>query len=493
MTGSGRLLPELGRTVAVARSVGRRLPEAFGRAFRACGHKLRTLPLSGLGATSAWTPLILVALSVSHIGTQGAGVAMADIQLAMGKAPPVNEVQLGAPDLSPDGNLAVMDVLYPGESLPWLVVFDLESDEVRRIDKPANEAWMSPSFSSSGERIVFIRYCARECVRKRRGFQISLLDLETGRARTVTEGDKLFRGSPIFSPDDRWIVYSAGRIGWIDNGAQPEGIGFSTLRMLDLETGNDLKILSDVIGSEKFFAVYPVGFLDADALVFTGMWPKGPVFHELAWLTQEKDDKDQAKYSFFGYKMRLGLDKAPRRTMEFISPEAPKRIGPVSSLTVSYDTGRMAYVGRSDHDLEKPGYWGFDVFVGDGETFRQGTSLSTHMAHTAISRSGNRVAFMADDTRRKHWSLWILDIETGQVWETSLRRQLLEHRVRRRSRRRYGGGGAGVLREDTFRRRRTRHRGALRQHVLGDRDRADGPLPETDRVPVHGGNYVAYF
>ena len=313
---------------------------------------------------------------------------------------------------------------------------------------------MSPSFSSSGERIVFIRYCAMECVRKRRGFQISLLDLETGRARTVTEGDKLFRGSPIFSPDDRWIVYSAGRIGWIDNGTQHEEIGFSTLRMLDLETGNDLKILSDVIGSEKFLAVFPAGFLDADTLVFRGMWPKGPVFHELAWLTQEKDDKDHAKYSFFGYKLRLGLDKAPRRTMEFISPEAPKRIGPVSSLTVSYDTGRMAYVGRSDHDLEKPGYWGFDVFVGDGETFRQGTSLSTHMAHTAISRSGNRVAFMADDTRRKHWSLWILDIETGQVWETSLRRQLLEHRVRRRSRRRYGGGGAEVLREDTFRRRR---------------------------------------
>lgn len=428
MAGLARLLPELGRTVAVARPVGRRLPEAFGRAFRACGHKLRTLPPSGLSDTSAWMQLILVALSVSHIGTQGAGVAMADIQLAMGKAPPVDEVQLGAPALSPDGNLAVMDAQYSGESLPWLVVFDLESDEVRRIDKPANEAWISPSFSSSGERIVFIRYCVMECVRKRRGFQISLLDLETGRARTMTESDKLFRGSPIFSPDDRWIVYSARRIEWIDNGTQYKKIGSSTLRMLDLETGNDLKILSDVIGSEEFFSVFPEGFLEADTLVFTGMWPKGPVFHELMWLTREKDDGNQAKYSFFGYKLKLGLDKLRRRKMEFISSEAPKKIGPVSSLTVSYDTGRMAYVGRSDHDPEKPGHWDINVFVGDGETFRQATSLFTHMAHTAISRSGNRVAFMADDTRRKRWSLWILDVETGRVRETSLRRQLLERR-----------------------------------------------------------------
>ena len=114
------------------------------------------------------------------------------------------------------------------------------------------------------------------------------------------------------------------------------------------------------------------------------------------------------------------------RRLEFISPEAPKRIGPTSSLTVSHDTGRMAYVGRSGHDPETPKYLGFDVFVGDGETFHQATSLLTHMAHTAISRSGNRVAFVADDTRRKHWSLWILDVETGRVWETSLKRQLLE-------------------------------------------------------------------
>lgn len=34
--------------------------------------------------------------------------------------------------------------------------------------------------------------------------------------------------------------------------------------------------------------------------------------------------------------------------------------------------------------------------------------------------------------------------------------------------------------------RGTRRRGALRQRVLGDRDRADGLLPATDRIPVYG-------
>ena len=85
----------------------------------------------------------------------------------------------------------------------------------------------------------------------------------------------------------------------------------------------------------------------------------------------------------------------------------------------------MVFVGLSG---EGHGRWslGYDVFLGDGETFEPATSLFTHMGHTAISKSGNRVAFLADDTRRQDWSLWVLDVETGRVWETSLKRRLQE-------------------------------------------------------------------
>ena len=71
--------------------------------------------------------------------------------------------------------------------------------------------------------------------------------------------------------------------------------------------------------------------------------------------------------------------------------------------------------GRSGHDPERPKSLGFDVFPGDAETFRPVTPLRTHMAHTAISKSGNRVAFMADDTRRQHFSLRVLEVESGRT------------------------------------------------------------------------------
>ena len=59
--------------------------------------------------------------------------------------------------------------------------------------------------------------------------------------------------------------------------------------------------------------------------------------------------------------------------------------------------------------------FGYDVFIPDGDTFRPVTQLRTHMAHTASSKSGNRIAFMADDTRRQYYSLRVLEVESGRT------------------------------------------------------------------------------
>lgn len=150
-----------------------------------------------------------------------------------------------------------------------------------------------------------------------------------------------------------------------------------------------------------------------------------PLFRELERLVGTKD----AEYRLYGYRLTLG------EKLDFMSPDAPRRIGEVASLSVSSDTGRMVVTGRSGqgHDPEHPGWFDYDVFLGDGETFEPATSLFTHMGHTSISKSGNRVAFLADDTRRRNWALWVLDVETGRVWETSLKRRLEEwHRASRR-------------------------------------------------------------
>ena len=246
---------------------------------------------------------------------------------------------------------------------------------------------------------------------------------------------KLYRGTPLFSPDGQSIVFGSRNLAWKDD-RLARGLkwrhrlpharaGGGTLRRVGLETGFERNLLGDRFGVTQFTFAWPSGFLDENTLIFTALGPAGsrlsdktssPLFRELKRLVGKKD----AKYRFYGYRLTL------ERKLEFMSPDAPRRIGDVSGLAVSSDTGRMVFVGESGHDPENPKFLGYDVFLGDGETFRPVTSLFTQMAHTAISNSGNRVVFLADDTRRKRWSLWVLDVETGRVRETSLRRQLQE-------------------------------------------------------------------
>ena len=355
---------------------------------------------------------------------------MADTRVVMSGRPSPDPIRLGAPELSPDGRLAALHVYFDG-SLPRLVVFDLDHEELVVVDRPDNEGWLSPSFSPSGDRIVFVQYCETGCAAGRRGFQISVFDRESGGVTEVTRGSDLRRNTPIFSPDGRSIVYGSENLVWKED-RLARGLkwkydsafttaGETTLRMVDLKTGVERRVLSDRFGTTDFLVILPSGFVDGNTLIFSALFgpsekSSSPLYRELKRLVGKED----ARYEFYGYKLTLG------EKLEFMSPDAPRRIGEISGLSVSSDTGRMVFPGRSGqgHDPEHPGWYDYDVFLGDGETFKPATSLFTYMSHTAISKSGNRVAFMADDTRRKDWSLWVLDIETGRVWETGLKPQL---------------------------------------------------------------------
>ena len=353
----------------------------------------------------------------------------------MSRRPPPDSIRLGSPQLSPDGRLAVLHV-YFGKSLPRLVVFGLDHEELAVLDRPDNEGWLDPSFSPSEDRLAFVRYCVSGCAGERKGFQISVYDRQSNAVITMTQGKNLRRARPIFSPDGRSIVFGtenlvwkedflARGIKWRDDGRFATA-GGGTLRMVDLKTRIERKILHEWFGVTQFSWIFPSGFLGEDTIIFTARRPAGqrlsdpsaPLFRELEQLVGTKN----AKYGLYGYRLRLG------QKLEFISPDMPRRIGKTPSLSVSSDTGRMVFTGQSGqgHDPDHPSWFDYDVFIGDGETFEPATSLFTHMGGKAISKSGNRVAFLADDTRRWHWSLWMLDVETRRVWETSLKRHLEE-------------------------------------------------------------------
>ena len=358
---------------------------------------------------------ILVMLSALYVVLPWSGPAMADVKLAMSRKPPPDPIKLGAPALSPDGRLAALGVSFE-RGYSHLAIFDIHREELQVIGKPDDEGWRDPSFSPSGDRIVFIQYCTG-CDRK--GFQISIYDLETGTATTLTEGSERFRDDPIFSPDGQSIIHHSKDLEW--EGDEITFSGFENLRRLIIASRQDREIVLDLFGVRGFRSLIPSGFLDDGTLIFAARSPymfysdnRNPWLDKLGMLAGKTD----AGYRYFGYRLKIGWN------LGFISPDAPRRIGPTHSLSVSTDTGRMVFIGKSGHAPENPLYLGYDVFLGDGETFRQMTSLYTHMVGTTISKSGNRVAFLADETRRQHWSLWVYDVGTRRVWETNLKRRL---------------------------------------------------------------------
>ena len=398
--------------------------------------KTTSLPMAGCHApgarvrfAGAWP--LLVTLCALPIALSWAGTVVADTRVAMSGWLSSDPIKLGSPELSPDGNLAALHV-YFGRSLPRLAVFDLDREKLVVLDRPDNEGWLDPSFSPFGDRIAFVRYCVSGCATGKKGFQVSVYDRKSGVVTRVTEGSHLQRVSPLFSPDGRSIVFSAKDLvwkeewlargfKWMDDGPHTT-LGGGTLRIVELKKRIERKILHEWFGVTEFSYIAPSGFVDGNTLIFRARWPEGPLFRELGRLVGAKD----AKYGLYGYRLTLG------EKLEFMSPDAPKRIGKTSSLSVSSDTGRMVFTGLSGQgqNPKHPGRFHYDVFLGDGETFEPATSLFTYMGLTTISKSGNRVAFLADDTRRRNWSLWVLDVESSRVWETSLKPRLEEwHRA----------------------------------------------------------------
>ena len=145
-----------------------------------------------------WTLAILYVLQI--VPSWG-NVSMADVHLAMSSRPQSERVHLGAPALTSDGSLAVLAVSFPG-NIGHLVIYNIDRSKYRIIEKPDDEAWISPSFSRDGDKVAFIRYCAT-C--DSRGFQVASYNIRTNQVTTLTQGEDLYRGNPnLFT---KWSIH----------------------------------------------------------------------------------------------------------------------------------------------------------------------------------------------------------------------------------------------------------------------------------------------
>ena len=90
----------------------------------------------------------------------------------------------GAPALSPDGNRIYFQRLFPGEALPQLATIDLAAhtgnQDIPHVEILREGAF--PAVSPNGESLAFVSF------NKDPGGDIRVLDLKTGKAKSITSG-----------------------------------------------------------------------------------------------------------------------------------------------------------------------------------------------------------------------------------------------------------------------------------------------------------------
>ena len=364
---------------------------------------------------------------------------------------PVDPLTFGSPALSPDGRLVAIPVEFRGVPGSKLAVLDIEGGALRTFDSPPDQIWHSPSFSPSGDRLVFGRICRTSCTSGRKGYHIGVLDLRTGLDTTETAALDLVRADPIFAPDGRFVVYATRRIGNVDRPwwknkrlySRWYSIWTNHIHVLDLETGAEDGISFDALSRVTFQRVLPAGFLNNNTLVLrglgllmsTGRGSAPPLVDKLERRTkrlktsrpiQRGSPEDEDYLYTLAFDPSFAFAPRPLRPVlldlletDWVRLVSYQRVDP--GLMVSFDTGLMAFADLSEGN---PGWCEHDIFVGDEKTVRQATFLRSYMTATTISQSGNRVAFLADDNCEPPSTLRMLDVGTGRVYRTGLRQRL---------------------------------------------------------------------
>ena len=391
-------------------------------------------------------------LRAGHRGIVGAVLALlAAMLLASGcasrpEAPPW-KVSFTTPALSPDGRLVAVRAWVRGHRGSRLAVIDLETGAVRTFAPPTDQIWHAPSFSPSGDRLVFMRNCTVECTSGPNGFHIGILDLRTGRDTTASAArtSHLIRVNPVFAPGGRFVVYGTVWIKDVNQRRFPKSIlsrayGFRTdaIYMLDLETGVETNVLLGNRRKLYLRRVHVAGFLDEKTLIVrSGGSLKDDLQEQLIKRVRHLEGTTTLSPEDGDYLYRIDFDRSFAAATgtptagalsiletDWVRPVGFQRIAP--RAMISFDTGRMAFIDRSERNRQSCLFctWEYDVFVGDRKAVRQVTFFHRRfMTGATISKSGNRVAFLAALEGRAE-GVWIHDISSGRTWEAEMEKSL---------------------------------------------------------------------
>ncbi len=354
------------------------------------------------------------------------------------------DIAIDEPALSPDGRLVAFRVWTKVNPTIQLAVVDLDTRAVTLFEGAADQRWLSPSFSPSGDSIVFVRHCRVSCTSAPKGYQISILHIESGQVATIAGTRNLVRDAPVFAPGGRFVFYATRRItdSTLSQHRLPKTVyyprvGFKTgtIHMMNLQTEEETAV-SRIGPSETFFTyTRAVGFLDERTLVVRGSGNVHTADQELWRQLQERveniqyshgiDEKGDSHLFTIEFRESLVNGSAMPRPTD-IKLLATQWVRPIANpfhgggTIVSYETKEFAFADRSERN-RRPflgrGPREYDIFLGDLRSVRQVTRLFLTRLHTpSISWSGNRIAFMGDEENGGgSWGLWVYDVRSGRT------------------------------------------------------------------------------
>lgn len=313
---------------------------------------------------------------------------------------------IGPPSPSPDGRLVAFTYGGTAEN-NWLLLYDIAENSLRLIEKPARLIVSSPSFSPDGERLVVATYCKDGCRPDEANSQIAVLNIAEGKFQFVTADRNFVRQRPIFSADGTKVFFSttpllwreesiAAGVRWPEEWGEAKAIGYDGLSQVDLPSLRETPLFPTETWDLNFSYVRAAGATNTGDLIVSADGPHGADLDPIVAAFSKRN----VLYSTIAYVYRH-----PRHLK-------PLRQGPLmhmSSVSSTSDGKKQVFVSSPPDDK-----YNYDLFQLVGGEVSQVTHLKTHLSVAKISGNGRRIVFLADATRKRDWSVWIYDSETGE-------------------------------------------------------------------------------
>jgi hypothetical protein len=303
-------------------------------------------------------------------------------------------------NISANGEAIVFEVENEGTSF-GLGVYDWRTEQVRRIPNPFNGYFSDGSFSSDGEFL-----CAVKVFRVGGMRYSNIVRIDTRSFEWVDVTKPLAGASyvsyPVFRPGSDHILF-----------CEHDDPGPTELKLLE---SSPERVVSIIDRQNGFSSIFRSSFTSAESVIFPGIYPWG------------RDLESKIDRSLLGgeqiYKVRFG--GKPELALPNIESGIPRPGAGFVSVSCSQNSTKIIALGLSmDQPRRNGGEFNYEVFqLNEAAAPAQLTHVRGYLGFCRVSYDGSVVCFGSKDERNSPTDLNVMDLLTGMIVRTSLRRRL---------------------------------------------------------------------